>query len=245
MRVASAPSAARAAARRVGTREVIRGAMPQASASAPKEAEREIIRGAMPQASASMPMKAEREFIRDKARASASALRVAVREIIRGAMPQASASTPREAEREFIRDKARASTVVGQARWGCEPWVIIRGECARASASQGCGGKVGREGALIFGVILSGSMGLPRDTGIGRGQRRRRVPVAGRSHTARCRRGLWRLMRLMGLLWFRSAKGGLSAGRMFHLSFNRADALCRWPARKHSTNVQMRQDQRH
>ena len=108
MRVASAPSAARAAARRVGAREVIRGAMPQASASTPKEA--------------------ERGFIRDKARASASASRVAVREIIRGAMPQASATTPRGAERAIIRDRTRASTVVGQARWGYEPWVIIRGE---------------------------------------------------------------------------------------------------------------------
>ena len=37
MRGASAPSAARAAARRVGTREVIRGAMPQASRFYAKE----------------------------------------------------------------------------------------------------------------------------------------------------------------------------------------------------------------
>ena len=41
--------------------------------------------------------------------------------------------------------------------------------------------------------------------------------MAGRWHTARCRRGLNRLVRLMGFLLFRSAKGGLSAGRMFHL----------------------------
>ena len=131
----------------------------------------------------------------------AAARRVGTREVIRGAMPQASASTSMGAEREFIRDKARASTVVGRARWGYEPWVIIRGECARASASRGRGGKAGREGALAIRDILSGSMGLPRDTGTGLGQGRRRVSGAGRSHTARLRRGLIRLMRLMGLLW--------------------------------------------
>ena len=42
MKGASAPSAARAAARRVGTREVIRGAMPQASASTPRRVKREV-----------------------------------------------------------------------------------------------------------------------------------------------------------------------------------------------------------
>ena len=131
--------------------------------------------------------------------ASASTPRRA-REIIRGAMPQASASTPRRAEREFIRDKARASTVVGQARCGYEPWVIVRGECARASAARGRGGQVGREGALAIGDILSGSIGEPRDTRTGLGQRSRRVPVAGRSHTARVRQLLIRLVRLMGLL---------------------------------------------
>ncbi len=146
MRVASAPSAARAAARRVGTREVIRGAMPQASASTPRRVKREVIRGAMPQASASTPRRVKRE-------------------IIRGAMPQASASTPRRAEREFIRDKTRASTVVGQARWGYEPWVIIRGEGTRASAARWRCGELGREGALAIRDILNGSKGLPRDTG--------------------------------------------------------------------------------
>ena len=81
----------------------------------------EIIRGAMPQASASTAD----EIIR------------AEREIIRGAMPQASASTPMRAEREIIRGAMpQASTVVGQARWGCEPWVIIRGEGTRASAAK-------------------------------------------------------------------------------------------------------------
>ena len=179
----------------------IRGAMPQASASTPRRAEREIIRGAMPQASASTPRRAEREFIRGAMpQASASTPRRAEREIIRGAMPQASASTPRRAEREFIRDKARASTVVGQARCGYEPWVIVRGECARASAARGRGGQVGREGALAIGDILSGSIGEPRDTRTGLGQRSRRVPVAGRSHTARVRQLLIRLVRLMGLL---------------------------------------------
>ena len=69
------------------------------------------------------------------------------REIIRGAMPQASASTPMRAEREIIRDKTRASTVVGQARWGCEPWVIIRGEGTRASAARWrCGRKASGRG---------------------------------------------------------------------------------------------------
>ena len=169
MRVASAPSAARAAARRVGTREIIRGAMPQASASTPRRVKREIIRGAMPQASASTPS--------------------------------------RGPEREFIRDKTRASTVVGQSRWGYEPWVIIRGEGTRASAARWRSGKVGREGALAIRDILNGSKGLPRDTGMEAGSRRRRVPVAGRSHTARLRRAdLW-AMRLMGLLWFRQGGG--------------------------------------
>ena len=78
----------------------------------------EIIRGAMPQASASTPRRVKRE-------------------IIRGAMPQASASTPMRVEREIIRGAMpQASTVVGQARWGCEPWVIIRGEGTRASAAK-------------------------------------------------------------------------------------------------------------
>ena len=208
MRGASAPSAARAAARRVGTREVIRGAMPQASASTPRRVKREVIRGAMPQASASTPRRVKREVIRGAMpQASASTPRRVKREIIRGAMPQASASTPREAEREIIRDRTRASTVVGQARWGYEPWVIIRGEGTRASAARLRCGKVGREGALAIMDILNGSKGLPRDTGMGWGQRRRSVPMAGRSHTARLRRAdLW-AMRLMGLLWFRQGGG--------------------------------------
>ena len=163
MRVVSAPSVARN-----GAWEIICG-LAQASASTPVKAEREIICG----------------------------------------LAQASASTPRRAEREIIRDKTRASTVVGQARLGCEPWVIIRGEGTRASAAKTlarwlgrpreiiCGrsrqasavkvgarlgaaprasgarrrrGKGGREGALVFRVILSGFMVLPRDTGVEQGR---------------------------------------------------------------------------
>ena len=67
--------------------------------------------------------------------ARAAASRAGAWEIICG-LAQASASTPRRAEREIIRDKTRASTVVGQVRWGYEPWVIIRGEGARASAAS-------------------------------------------------------------------------------------------------------------
>ena len=140
----------------------------------------EIICG-LGQAFASTPMRAGRGIIRDKA--------------------QASASTPRRAEREIIRGKTRASTVVGQARWGCEPWVIIRGEGTRASAARMRCGKGGREGALAIRDILNWSNGLPRDTGMDRGQKRRRVSVAGRSHTARLRRADVVAMRLMGLLW--------------------------------------------
>ena len=182
MRFASAPSAARN-----GAWEIICG-LAQASASTPVKAEREIICG-LAQASASTPVKAEREII--------------------CGLAQASASTPRRAEREIIRDKTRASTVVGQARWGCEPWVIIRGEGTRASAAKTlarwlgrpreiiCGrslqasavkvgarlgagprasgarrrrGKGGREGALVFRVILSGFMVLPGTRGWSRGE---------------------------------------------------------------------------
>ena len=163
MRFASAPSAARN-----GAWESICG-LAQASASTPVKAEREIICG----------------------------------------LAQASASTPMRAEREIIRGKTRASTVVGQARMGYEPWVIIRGEGTRASAAKTlarwlgrpreiiCGrslqasavkvgarlgagprasgarrrrGKGGREGALVFRVILSGFMVLPRDTGVEQGR---------------------------------------------------------------------------
>ena len=95
-----------------------------------------------------------------------------------------------KAEREIIRDKTRASTVVGQARMGYEPWVIIRGEGTRASAALWRCGEVGREGALVFRYILGGSKGLGRDTGLGKESGRRRVPVAVRSHTARVRRAL-------------------------------------------------------
>ena len=137
-----------------------------------------------------------------------SAARNGAWEIICG-LAQASASTPRRAEREIIRGKTRASTVVGQARWECEPWVIIRGEGTRASAAKTlarwlgrpreiiCGrslqasavkvgarlgagprasgarrrrGKGGREGALVFRVILSGFIVLPRDTGVEKGR---------------------------------------------------------------------------
>ena len=134
MRVASAPSAAWD-----GTWEIIRGAMPQASASTPRRREA----GNHPRRNAA--------GIRFYAKE-------AEREIIRGAMPQASASTPMRAEREIIRGAMpQASTVVGQARWGCEPWVIIRGEGTRASAAKTLARWLGRPREIICGRSLQAS----------------------------------------------------------------------------------------
>ena len=158
MKGASAPSAARAAARRVGTREVIRGAMPQASASTPRRVKREVIRGAMPQASASTPRRVKREVIRGAMpQASASTPRRVKREIIRGAMPQASASTPRRAEREFIRDKTRASTVVGQLAGG-----MSRGlsSAARERGHPRRDGTAGKGAERERWLLWTSSMGL-------------------------------------------------------------------------------------
>ena len=161
---------------------------PSAARIAASEADpREVIH-VKTQASASTPGKAERGIIRGKARASAS--------------------TPGKAEREVIRGKARASTVVGQARWGCEPWVIVRGEGARASAAQRrCRGR-GRERALDLGIVLLGTAKRTWDTmgegpreaasgGLGRG----RVSGLRRSRTATVRQALRALTRLTGLSW--------------------------------------------
>ena len=108
------------------------------------------------------------EIICGLAQASASTPVKAEREIICG-LAQASTSMPMKAEREIIRDKTRASTVVGQARWGCEPWVIIRGEGTRASAARWRSGEGGREGALVFRDILGGFFGAAKGHGVGEG----------------------------------------------------------------------------
>lgn len=95
-----------------------------------------------------------REVIHVKTQASASTPgKAAGRGIIRDE-EWASESTPGKAERKYIRAEARASTVVGQARLGCEPWVIICGEGTQASAAQRrCRGG-GREGALGLRYVL-------------------------------------------------------------------------------------------
>ena len=117
-----------------------------------------------------------REVLHVKTQASASTPgKAAEREIIR---VRASESTSGKAERKYIRAEARASTVVGQARIGCEPWVIICGEGGQASTVVGqtrigcepwviiCGESTqasaarrrcrvtGREGALGLGHVL-------------------------------------------------------------------------------------------